>query len=149
MSLELGRDLREAEARLDTLEVEALDVKGRLREAIEAGDVGLIIRLERRARTIDVELFAARARVLRARIDEVDRARQARIVGREAIEAELAAATKDYARAVEEADAKRIAMQMFQVKLHGHQSMIDSDREELNELNREIKELVGSRINRG
>ncbi len=149
MSDDMGNDLREAEAKLEGLELERLDVQSRLHEAIEDGDADSIIRLERRANEIDVELFAARARVVKLRRSEVERLRVEAIALRDALEVELATATKHYAEAVTVADERRIVMQTAQVKNFSCQSRVDQLRENFNELNNELKNLVSNRINKG
>jgi Mg2+ and Co2+ transporter CorA len=149
MSDDMGNDLREAEAKLEGLTVERLDIQNRLGEAIEAGDADAIIRLERRASEIDIELFAARAKVLKLRRSEAERLRREAITERESLEAELVKATKHYAEAVIVADERRVVMQTAQLKNYSCQSRIDTLREDYNELNNELKTLVSSRINKG
>ena len=139
-------DLREAQARLDALEAERLDVQGRLRGAVEDGDADLIIWLERRASEIDMGLFAARARTLKLRRAEAERLRGEAIALRVALEADLAQATKAYAEAVTVADERRVQMLTAQVKTFSCQSRIDQLREDLNELNDELKTLVNGRL---
>jgi uncharacterized protein YdcH (DUF465 family) len=149
MDLFKRNELKEAEAKLEGLELERLDVQSRLHEAIEDGDADSIIRLERRANEIDVELFAARARVVKLRRSEVERLRVEAIALRDALEVELATATKHYAEAVTVADERRIVMQTAQVKNFSCQSRVDQLRENFNELNNELKNLVSNRINKG
>lgn len=149
MHIDMGDNLREAEAKLEGLGVEGLDVQNRLAEAIEDGDADNIIRLERRARQIDVEAFAARAKVLKLRRSEAERLRHEAIALRDALEVELATATKHYADAVTATDERRVVMQTAQIKNFSIQSRVDQLREDINELNNELKTLVSSRINRG
>ncbi len=148
MDLELG-NLKDAEARLDALEVERLDVQGRLREAIEAGDAEQIIELERRARALEVLLFAARAKVLRLRRADIERQRREVITLRAALEGELVEATRLYVDAVALCEDRRVVMQTIQARDFGLQSRIDQLREDLNDTNSELKSLVNSRIGKG
>ncbi len=148
MSDDMGNDLREAEAKLEGLTVERLDVQSRLRGSVEDGDADSIIRLERRASEIEVELFAARAKVLKLRRSEAERLRRGAITQRESLEAELVKATKHYAEAVIVADERRVVMQTAQLKNYSCQSRIDQLREDYNELNNELKSLVNTRIER-
>ncbi len=146
---DMENNLREAEAKLEGLNVERVEIESRLGEAIEDGDADAIIRLERRARQIEVELFAARAKVLKLRKTEVERLRVEAIALRNALEVELATVTKHYAEAVTVADERRIVMQTAQVKNFSCQSRVDQLRENFNELNNELKNLVSNRINKG
>jgi chromosome segregation ATPase len=146
MSDDMGNDLREAEAKLEGLTVERLDVQGRLHEAIEAGDADSIIRLERRTSEIEVELFAARAKVLKLRRSKLERQRRVVLAERDALEVELASATKVYADLISEADEARQRMQILQVKTFGASSTAEQFRQDGNDLNNELKTLVNSRI---
>jgi chromosome segregation ATPase len=148
MAIPMGNELSEAEARLDGLRHERADIENRLGEAIQDGDAELMIRLERRAATIEVELFAARAKVLKLRRAEVEGLRREAITQREAIEAELSEATRQYADAISVADEKRVAMQTVQVKNYSLQQRIDQLREDFNALNNKLKTLVSNRIGR-
>ncbi len=146
MSDDMGNDLREAEAKLEGLELERLDIQSRLHEAIEDGDADSIIRLERRASEIDIELFAARAKVLKLRRSETERLRRGAITERDALEVELASATKVYADLISEADEARQRMQILQVKTFGASSTAEQFRQDGNDLNNELKTLVDSRM---
>lgn len=148
MSLEYGTELREAEAKLNALEAERIDLQGRLANAVEEADADAIVRLERRDRQIDVELFAARAKVLKLRRSEVERLRVEAIGERQAIEAELVEASRVYALKVNEADEARQRMQLLQVKAYGSESKAEQCRQDGNDLNSELKNLVNSRIGR-
>lgn len=149
MPMQFGNDLTEAETRLEGLEGERADIQNRLAEAVEDGDADLIIRLERRAATVEVELFAARARVLKLRRLEVERLRREAMTRRDALEAELSEATKFYGEALTVADEARQKMQLLQVKAYGADSTVETLRQDLNDLNDNLKTLVSSRINRG
>lgn len=146
MSMELSNDLLEAEARLTGLEHQRADTQNRLGQAVEDGDAEAIINLERRASALDVELFAARARALKLRRADADQQRREALALRDALEANLAEATKVYALKVAEADEARQKMQLLQVKSYGASSRAEQIREDIGELDDELKQLINSRI---
>lgn len=134
--------LTEAEERLSALAEDAARIRGALTGAIEDADAEAMIRHRRALEENDVRQYAERARIMRLQKSEDERARALVIHEREALEAALAEATRQYADAVSVADEKRVAMQTIQAQLFSIDSRVETLRQSINENTTALRQHV-------
>lgn len=138
MDLSQG-SLVDAEGRLEALEADRARLQDELAKAIENADVAEMIRKRRTLDKIEVYTYAQRAKIIRLRKAEDEQERQAAINERDALEVELAEATRQYADAVSVADERRVAMQQIQAKLFACDYRCESARQAVNEADKDLK----------
>lgn len=134
--------LTEAERQLTNLATDRERIQRALSQAVEDADADAMIRHRRALDDNDVRQYAARARIMRLRKSEDERARQDAMAEREALEVALAEATRQYADAVSVADERRVQMQTIQARLFGLDSFIETHRQSINEGTATLRQYV-------
>lgn len=140
--MEFTNDIAAAERRLQDLIEDRERLQGALSKAVEDADAEAMLRHRRALGENTVRAYAERARVMRLNKLEDERARALVIHEREALEAALAEATRQYADAVSVADERRITMQTIQAKLFSIDSRAEILRQSINENTTALRQHV-------
>jgi chromosome segregation ATPase len=135
-------ELIQAKLRLNELAENLTEAQTALEQAIEDANAEAMLKQDRIASELRVRIYAQKSRIMRLQKAEDTVERSRAVSERDALEARLADATKQYADAISAADERRITMQVIQAKLFGIDSRIETAREAINEGTKQLREHV-------
>lgn len=137
-------------SRLELLASEEIELENRLRSEATAAkvDVSQILKLERARDEIQSRMWAESINSMRERIAAIENERALTVETRTELEAKLTPIGEAWARAKSEEFDRRIEHQEIEVKLFALDSRLETSREELNDLQSQLKRLIESRLTR-